>query len=163
MSRTTRTTTTIGLSLVLSLPLASCATRQDGAPTPGDQSSAATAPSSPATGTGATTPPITTPGQPGNPSLSDTRPPTMRPPGKPPQEPSDRIPPDVIGGHISRGGSGPCYGVITDDGVEYSLYGRNAGTFAVGARVTVTIAPLLLKIGCGTGKPASIVEIIELR
>ena len=98
------------------------------------------------------------------PSTSPGVPPsTVRPPSGPPKKPTDNLPSDRIAGRITRGGSGPCYGLVTDDGVEYALYGQNAGTFAAGSHVRVTIAPQLLRISCGSGRPASIVEISPVR
>jgi len=92
--------------------------------------------------------------------------PTLRPsgaPSAPPKKPTDGLPSDRIAGRVTRGGSGPCYGVVTDDGTEYALYGTGAGTLQVGSHVRVTIAPLLLKISCGPGIPASIVELSVVR
>jgi hypothetical protein len=167
---TPRTTwlTVAGLAVALTLPLAGCATRRDGAGVAGEQAAPSSTPSSTAPSGGPVSPalpgsPVAPSGRPGDPPLSSTVLPTMRPPTRPPDEPTDRIRPHVIGGHLTRGGSGPCYGLVTDDGVEYALYGRDAGTLAKGARVLVTIAPLQLRIDCGSGRPASIVKITEIR
>ncbi|MBO4207354.1 hypothetical protein [Micromonospora echinofusca] len=87
-----------------------------------------------------------------------TDPPGRRPPTAPPKNPTDTRPTGIVVGHVTRGGSGPCYGVVTDDGQEYALYGPEAGTFTTGTRVRVTTAPLLLRISCGRGTHAAIVK-----
>ncbi|GAB3818052.1 hypothetical protein [Micromonospora zhanjiangensis] len=129
------------------------------APSPAGTPTPADAPTGPPAGPA--TPDSSTP--PADPGLSSTVLPTLRPPVKPPQEPTDQLRPNVIGGQLTRGGSGPCFGLVADDGVEYALYGRDVGTFAKGTRVLVTIAPLQLRIDCGSGRPVSIVRISEVR
>ncbi|MGW0432402.1 hypothetical protein ACWDV4_07630 [Micromonospora sp. NPDC003197] len=93
--------------------------------------------------------------------------PTVRPsgasPSVPPKKPTDEQATDRIAGRVTRGGSGPCYGVVTDDGKEYALYGSDVGTLQVDSFVRVTIAPLLLRISCGPGTHASIVELSVVR
>ncbi|ASW53239.1 hypothetical protein CIK06_02165 [Plantactinospora sp. KBS50] len=86
----------------------------------------------------------------------------MGPAGKPPKDPTDRIPADTIGGWITRGGSGPCYGLVDDDGVEYALHGTGAGTLAVGTRVVATIGPAPADVDCGPGRPVQLRSVRRL-
>nr|MDT0660083.1 DUF5818 domain-containing protein [Micromonospora sp. DSM 115978] len=118
--------------------------------------------------TGSATPsaPATAPGgeSPAAPSRSPDRPPgtalpTRPPPTAPPKEPTDNQPTDRIAGRIVRGGGGPCYGLVTDDGTTYALHGPDVGPLEVGSYVRVTVAPLLLRIDCGAGVPRSIVTV----
>ncbi|MGN9802879.1 hypothetical protein [Micromonospora sp. L32] len=110
-------------------------------------------------------PPATAPSGPPVPSagrptpLSAIEPPTLpRPPG-PPKKPTDNRVTDVLAGRITRGGSGPCYGLVTDDGREYALHGSGMGVFGTGTTVLVTIAPGDPAHDCGPGTRASIVKI----
>ncbi|MDQ7908377.1 hypothetical protein RB614_28005 [Phytohabitans sp. ZYX-F-186] len=94
------------------------------------------------------------------PPLSSTSPPTVRPPTAPPASPSDPRPPkNVLVGRVTRGGSGPCYGMETDDGKQYALYSDAGTSLEVGTTIRVEAAPLLLKIDCGPGEPRSAVRI----
>ncbi|MFC3503849.1 hypothetical protein ACFOOK_23160 [Micromonospora krabiensis] len=77
--------------------------------------------------------------------------PTLRPPTGPPDKPSDLRRSDLLAGRISRGGSGPCYGLTTDDGTEYALYGENLGTWPTGSWVRVTVGPASGTAECGPG------------
>ncbi|MFB9237006.1 hypothetical protein ACFFWC_15820 [Plantactinospora siamensis] len=86
------------------------------------------------------------------PPLSNPVPPTLRPATRPPDNPTDQVRTDVIGGWITRGGSGPCYGLVDDNGVEYALYGPTAGALAKGTRVVVRTAPTTAKVDCGPGR-----------
>ncbi|PWR08328.1 hypothetical protein DKT68_16135 [Micromonospora acroterricola] len=99
------------------------------------------------------------PGRTVPPPLSRTDPPSIGTPPKPPKptEPTDRLPTDMIAGHVTRGGSGPCYGLVSEDGVEYALYGAGAGDLAEGSFVTLRISARSVRIDCGPGTPASIV------
>lgn len=94
-----------------------------------------------------------------SPTTSRTDLPTLRPPTAPPRRPTDAKPTDVLAGRITRGGDGPCYGLVTDDGREYALWGVDQGSFAVGTWVRVTTSPVVPKINCGRGTPASILKI----
>jgi len=94
----------------------------------------------------------------GTPPLSSTPPPTLRPASKPPKTPSDQQP-DWIAGRVTRGGSGPCYGLETDDGTRYAMYSADGFTLDEGSVVRVRVAPLLLRIYCGPGQHVRIVEL----
>ncbi|MEV4825462.1 hypothetical protein [Micromonospora sp. NPDC049274] len=86
-------------------------------------------------------------------------PPTLRPPTGPPRKPTDARRANVLAGRINRGGDGPCYGLVTDDGRQYALHGTGRGTFAVGTTVRVTVGPPDPTVDCGPGTPATIVDI----
>ncbi|MBB5871306.1 hypothetical protein F4553_004685 [Allocatelliglobosispora scoriae] len=85
--------------------------------------------------------------------------PTMTPPTAPPKSPTDALPTDVVVGRITKGGTGPCYGLITDDDKQYALYSTAGTTLTEGQVVRVQTAPLLIKIYCGPGEHRSIVKV----
>lgn len=90
---------------------------------------------------------------------SPTKPPTPHPPTAAPERPTDPATPRVLVGHIGQGGNGPCYGLINDDGQEFSLYGPDMGTFPTGTRVRVTAGPPPDWADCGTGRPVRLIKI----
>ncbi|MCX5068741.1 hypothetical protein OOJ91_23140 [Micromonospora lupini] len=85
--------------------------------------------------------------------------PTLRQPTGPPRRPTDARRANVLAGRITRGGDGPCYGLVTDDGRQYALHGTGKGTFAVGTTVRVTVGPPDPTADCGPGTPVTIVDI----
>ncbi|MGB2568795.1 hypothetical protein ACPFP2_10135 [Micromonospora citrea] len=91
--------------------------------------------------------------------LSATDLPTLPPAPAIPKTPTDSRRTDVLAGRIVRGGSGPCYGLVTDDGREYALYGAGMGSYGTGTTVKVTISSAVPRMDCGPGIPASIVKI----
>jgi hypothetical protein len=94
------------------------------------------------------------------PPLSSSPPPTATPPTAPPQSPSDpRLGKDVLVGRVTRGGSGPCFGLETDAGKKYALYSTETLTLKVGETIRVEWAPLRLKIDCGEGEHVSALKI----
>ncbi|MBM0278939.1 hypothetical protein [Micromonospora tarensis] len=95
----------------------------------------------------------------GRPSRSRVPLPTLGPPTGPPRRPTDAHRANALAGRITRGGDGPCYGLLTDDGREYALHGAGKGTFTVGTTVRVTIGPADPAVDCGPGTPATIVDI----
>ncbi|RKN48404.1 hypothetical protein [Micromonospora endolithica] len=96
------------------------------------------------------------------PSLSPTRPPTPGPPTALPSRPTDLRRVNALAGRITRGGDGPCYGLVTDDGREYALHGVGKGSFATGTWVQVTIGPADPAADCGSGTPATLVKIAPI-
>ena len=71
---------------------------------------------------------------------------------KPPKEPTDQQPnTGWVGGMITRGGKGPCYGLVADDGQRYALYSAAGLELAQGARVRVNLETTMLRIYCGPG------------
>ncbi|PWU47618.1 hypothetical protein DLJ47_30115 [Micromonospora sp. S4605] len=159
MRRATRTTVA-GLAAVLAL--AGCAGSQEGSavPTEPTPSAAPTEPdrtSADATPTPPTGPTAAAPS--GRPFRATTDLPTMGPPTAPPSQPTDLRKANILAGRITRGGTGPCYGLVTDDGREYALHGVGKGSFATGSWVRVTVGPADPAADCGPGTPASIIKI----
>jgi hypothetical protein len=128
---------------------AACAggAEQDGT-TPAD----ATPTSAPADASGAPSPSATS-----GPPLSSTELPTMTPPAAKPTEPSDRVGTRYLSGVVTRGGSGPCYGLRGDDGRQYALYNSEGLTLTENARIRARVAPLLIRIYCGPGEHLALV------
>lgn len=90
--------------------------------------------------------------------------PTLSPSAVPPSEPTDDIKPtEVVVGTVNRGGSGPCYGLVTDDGVQYALYEAKGRALKTGVRITVGITPSRLRIACGTGTLVEVKSLAPLR
>lgn len=90
--------------------------------------------------------------------------PTLSQPAAPPSEPTDDIKPtEVIVGTVIRGGTGPCYGLVTDDGVQYALYEAKGRALKTGIRVTVDASPSRLRIDCGTGTLVEVKTLTPLR
>ena len=70
------------------------------------------------------------------------RPADHEPPAKPPKTPTDLVPHDIVAGRVTRGGSGPCYGLITDDDIEYALYSTAGLSLSEGTYVRIKFEPL---------------------
>jgi hypothetical protein len=119
-----------------------------------------TTPAGPATPSGSAPPEgratATPEGRATAPSATDL--PTMRPPKGPPKTPTDNLPRDRIAGRITKGGSGPCYGLVTDDGQEYALHSTAGLELEEGTYVRARIATLRLKIYCGPGQHVALLE-----
>ncbi|GIJ75966.1 hypothetical protein SAMN05443287_106222 [Micromonospora phaseoli] len=94
-----------------------------------------------------------------NETLSPTEPPLIGTPTAPPSQPTELRKSNVLAGRLSRGGDGPCYTLVTDDGREYALHGADHGTFATGSWVRVTTGPATADVDCGPGIPVSILKI----
>lgn len=94
--------------------------------------------------------------------MSTTPPPTQQSPMEPPSTPSDPKPHDVVAGHVVRGGAGPCFGVVTDDGKLYAVHSPSTGELAVGTTVLVKIGPAVADVDCGPGEPitASRIDVV---
>jgi hypothetical protein len=85
-------------------------------------------------------------------------------PSAPPSEPTDNIKPSTtVVGTVNRGGSGPCYGLVTDDGVQYALYEAKGRTLKIGIRITVDAVASRLRIDCGTGTLVEVKTLAPLR
>ncbi|MEH0931122.1 hypothetical protein [Micromonospora sp. CPCC 205558] len=157
--RTRATLTSAGLALTLALTGCAADTRngdsvsaeQDPSATPADEPSPSATPTPPTAAPADSSPT-------GRPTRSRTPLPTLGPPTGPPREPSDLRKKHLVAGRINRGGDGPCYGLITDDGQQYALHGAGLGTFGVGVVVRVTLGPADPAVDCGPGIPASIVK-----
>ncbi|MEH0825461.1 MULTISPECIES: hypothetical protein [Micromonospora] len=90
--------------------------------------------------------------------LSATDLPTLRRPAGPPKKPTDDRPVGVVAGWITRGGSGPCYGLMDENGTEYAVYGPNAGELRKGDLVTLRLTARDRSVDCGPGIPMRIIE-----
>ncbi|MGW3784885.1 hypothetical protein ACWD5Z_09865 [Micromonospora chokoriensis] len=88
-----------------------------------------------------------------------TFPPTVRAVPRPPKatDPADLRATNAISGHVTRGGRGPCYGLVAEDGVEYALHGPGYGLLVEGSFVTLRIVSRSSEVDCGPGVRASIV------
>jgi hypothetical protein len=111
----------------------------------------------------ATVPPSTLP-----PSAVPPRdiPPSSRPaalptrPTGPPKGPSDQIKQtDIVVGMVTKGGSGPCYGIATDDGTQYALHSTAGHQLPKGKYVRVRTAPSVLRIYCGPGRLLELIAV----
>ena len=102
---------------------------------------------------------------------------TVTPPASPPTSPSSgstpvyssapkppgipKTPTDIIQspgwteGTITRGGSGPCYGLVTFDGVAYAMYAAQGPDLAKGDHIRAELKPAKLRIDCGEGIPVA--------
>jgi len=79
--------------------------------------------------------------------------PTARPPTGPPSEPTDNDKPaGWIVGTVTAGGTGPCYGLVTDDGTQYALHSTAGTRLDKGARVRIQGTPAKIRINCGPGR-----------
>ncbi len=90
--------------------------------------------------------------------LSATELPTLRRPAGPPKKPTDNRPGGVVGGWITRGGSGPCYGLMDENGKEYAVYGPDAGELRKGEFVTLRLTSRDRSVDCGPGVPMRITD-----
>ena len=113
----------------------------------------------PPSGAAPSAPPSSGAAPPTAPGSPDTSVPTAvpsKPPGIP-KTPTDIIEsPGWIEGTITRGGTGPCYGLVTFDGVAYAMY-SDAGTSLVkGDHIRAELTPAKLRIDCGRGIPVAL-------
>ena len=79
-------------------------------------------------------------------------------PGDPPKTPSDTTQTSFVTGTVVAGGTGPCYGLETDDGKRYALYG-SGGSLSIGQRIRVEIAAQTQAVSCGPGQLVRIVAV----
>ena len=90
--------------------------------------------------------------------------PTPARPTAPPSYPTDDTKATTtIVGTVNRGGAGPCYGLVTDDGVQYALYEAKGRALRAGVRITVDATPSRLRIDCGAGIPVEVKALTPLR
>jgi len=86
-----------------------------------------------------------------------TRPPTPRGGSKPPKTPTDIVRTSGwIEGIVTRGGDGPCYGMIAFDGVEYALYTDDGDRLEKEDHIRVRVTPNRLRIQCGAGEQVAV-------
>ncbi|MET8319161.1 hypothetical protein [Micromonospora sp. NPDC005189] len=151
------------LLLIPLLTMVACASTGDGGTPPQDRPTPSTTAPTPSV-TPTPSPEPSSPPAPAatasraRPPLSATEPPTMRPPVVKPSPPSDLRQTDLVSGTVTRGGTGPCYGLVAEDGTEYALHGPDAGELRAGSVVTLRITIARARINCGPGLPMSIVS-----
>ncbi|GAB2613511.1 hypothetical protein Aab01nite_69740 [Paractinoplanes abujensis] len=119
---------------------------------PGSSASVAPGAAQPADGTTGGNP--TPAGQPADSEAS---------PLPPPSRPAGVAAPDLsalrvgsITATVTKGGSGPCYGLTSEDGVAWSVYSKKPVPIAKGDRVQARITPGKTPVDCGSGKPATL-------
>ena len=77
---------------------------------------------------------------------------TPKKPSTPPDNPTDRIKPTTwIVGTVTAGGTGPCYGLVTDEGKQYALHSTAGLALTKGSRVRIKTQPARVRIYCGPG------------
>ncbi|MBQ1072610.1 hypothetical protein KBX06_05425 [Micromonospora sp. C31] len=143
------------LALILLAPLAGCAGRESGSTGSGGTKPPATA--RPATAHPDDADPTGTPSaSPVAPADRPTRPSgTALPTLRPPKEPTDTRPTGVITARVTRGGDGPCYGMVTLDGIEYAVYGPGLGVLTEGQLLTLRVTAHTVRMDCGPGTPVA--------
>ncbi|MBO3740812.1 hypothetical protein [Actinoplanes flavus] len=83
---------------------------------------------------------------------------------KPPKEPTDPQPSTGwVTGMVTRGGKGPCYGMITDDGQRYALYSTEGVELAKGDRIKAHLETTMLRIYCGPGTLMAMTEVEQIK
>jgi hypothetical protein len=156
----------IGTALVLPIAVllaGGCSRDGDG---PGDPPpTAATAPGQAATVDPSAAPadppadPSDGPGAPaGNPPAPGRGAITATAPGGPPGReslPLNDLRPSWVVGTITRGGSGPCYGLKGEDGVDYAVYSATSHKLNKGQRIRTKLIPGSTPKSCGTGRPVT--------
>ncbi|HEX8631676.1 MAG TPA: hypothetical protein VF755_26250 [Catenuloplanes sp.] len=165
MSRTRSSTVGFCLAVVV---LSGCSAGGRSGTMPAADNPASTAADTPAGPPGSPSgPAATTPGPPptpdtvatpersatgGRPPLSNTSPPTLPRPSRPPKTPTDTFTNNGwIAGTVVKGGEGPCYQLQTDDGVEYAMHSTAGMTLTRGSRIRVRVSPATARIHCGPG------------
>ncbi|MBU2667682.1 hypothetical protein KOI35_29640 [Actinoplanes bogorensis] len=98
------------------------------------------------------------PGQPVDSDSSPLPPPTRAPGVKAPNPADLRV--GWLTATVTKGGSGPCYGVTAEDGVAWSLYSKKSVPLAKGDHVKARITPGKTPVDCGSGKPATLVRVL---
>ncbi len=73
--------------------------------------------------------------------------------------PSDELTGLWVIGTVTRGGTGPCYGLATDDGRELALYANGAGSLIEGDRIRARVIVPVQPADCGSGEAMNLLEI----
>ncbi|WP_433299898.1 hypothetical protein ACQP2F_01525 [Actinoplanes sp. CA-030573] len=82
----------------------------------------------------------------------------------PPNDPSDLIKPrDYIVGTVTAGGTGPCYGLETDDGKQYALHSTAGIELTKGTRIKIKTQAARVRIDCGPGMLLELISAEPLR
>ncbi|GID30108.1 hypothetical protein [Paractinoplanes brasiliensis] len=85
----------------------------------------------------------------------------------PPSRPAAIASPDLsalrvgsITATVTKGGGGPCYGLLSEDGVAWSVYSKKSVPIAKGDHVQARITPGKTPVDCGSGRPATLDRIM---
>lgn len=81
----------------------------------------------------------------------------------PPSRPAGVAAPDLsslrvgsITATVTKGGSGPCYGLLSEDGVAWSVYSKKPVPITKGDHVQARITPGKTPVDCGSGRSATL-------
>ena len=110
-----------------------------------DPSAAAAPPAAVPSGSAAAAPPAA----PGRGAVTATAP--GGPPGRE-NRPLNDLRPSWVVGTVTRGGSGPCYGVKGEDGVNYAVYSATSHKLTKGQRIRTKLTLGPTPKSCGSGK-----------
>jgi hypothetical protein len=80
---------------------------------------------------------------------------TATAPGGPPgreSRPLNDLRPSWVVGVVTRGGSGPCYGLKGEDGVDYAVYSAKSQKLTKGQRIRTKLTAGPTPQSCGSGK-----------
>ncbi len=80
---------------------------------------------------------------------------TATAPGGPPgreSRPLNDLRPGWVVGTVTRGGSGPCYGLKGEDGEDYAVYSAKSHKLTKGQRIRTKLTPGPTPKSCGSGK-----------
>jgi hypothetical protein len=158
----TQTTFRIGLAVAAGAVIAGCANGVE-SPTSSSPASASSAAPSPSVAA-SPTPENATSSSPATPPSSERPLPTITLTDKPPREPTDQLPSTGwVAGMVTRGGTGPCYGLIADDGNRYALYSTAGIDLKQGARVKVQLEASPLRIYCGPGDLMAMTDVETIK
>ena len=73
--------------------------------------------------------------------------------GRPPLDPTDRIKDTSwVVGMVTADSSGPCYGLVTDDGTRYALHAIDGTKLVKGVRMRIRTERAKGRAECGPGK-----------
>ncbi|MDY7085197.1 MAG: hypothetical protein SYR96_08845 [Actinomycetota bacterium] len=117
--------------------------------------------------------PSAEPGATPSPGVADNPVPAGQPadseasPLPPPSRPAAIASPDLsalrvgsINATVTKGGGGPCYGLLSEDGVAWSVYSKKSVPIAKGDHVQARITPGKTPMDCGSGRPATLDRIM---
>ncbi|GIE03580.1 hypothetical protein Adu01nite_49300 [Paractinoplanes durhamensis] len=151
----------IPIAVVLLALLAGCVEEQ-----PEKSDIAAAAPIAQPSGSAGTVAPTSAalPGRPAGAPTATTAPATLPPRiAATPSRPAGHATPDIgalqvawITATVTRGGSGPCYGLTTSAGVTYATYSTQGLKLTKGAQVRARITPGTIPADCGSGRTAKL-------
>ncbi|MFI5494329.1 hypothetical protein [Actinoplanes sp. NPDC051859] len=105
-----------------------------------------------------TTPPAVAPT-----TVGTGAPPGVRKPPAIPKTPTDTNPyAGWTEGYITRGGTGPCYGLADLDGKPYAIYSDAGTPLMKGAHIRAKLVPATLRINCGEGTQVQMEAVEQL-